>query len=163
MENKGLEIRRANIKDLNEVLRLNFDLFKKEYKEYDKTLNLRWTHTEGKKYYKNRIIHKNGFLEIALFNNTIIGYVCGVIQDRELFRIQAKYAELENMSIDKSFRGKGIGTKLVQNFLNWSKENKVNYISVKASEKNKQAIGFYRNLGFKDHDLILEMKTKYEK
>ncbi len=42
-------IRKANLKDLKEILRLNFDLFKKEYREFDKSLDLKWTYSrEGK-------------------------------------------------------------------------------------------------------------------
>ena len=43
MENDIL-IRKADSKDLEDILRLNYDLFKKEYKEYDNSLNLEWTY-----------------------------------------------------------------------------------------------------------------------
>ncbi len=58
------------------------------------------------------------------------------------------------------FRGKGIGRKLTENFVNWCKKNKVEYITVTAFAKNKQAIDFYRKLGFRDYELDLEMKVK---
>lgn len=46
MENNFI-IRKAKICDLKEILRLNFDLFEKEYEEYDKSLNLKWTYEGG--------------------------------------------------------------------------------------------------------------------
>ncbi|MEK7150328.1 MAG: GNAT family N-acetyltransferase [Patescibacteria group bacterium] len=159
MENDIL-IRKADIRDLKDILRLNFDLFKKEHKEYDESLNLEWTYDEGKKYFKNRIVKESGFAEVAEAKGRIIGYLCGGISDKLVYRNTAKYAELENMLVEENFRGVGIGARLTENFINWCKENKVDYISVTASAENKQTVDFYRKLGFKDYTLTLEMKTK---
>lgn len=150
--------RKANLKDLKDALRLNFELFQKEYREFDKSLNLNWTYREGKKYFKNRIIKKDSFVEVVENKGKIVGYLCGGITKGLSFRKKAKCAELENMFIDKKFRGKGLGTKLTKDFINWCKKNKVNYISVRASIQNKPAHDFYRGLGFKDYDLVLELK-----
>lgn len=157
MINKNIFIRQAGVKDLGDVLRLNLDLFKKEYKEYDKSLNLRWVYKDGKKYFKDRIIKKDGFVEVVEIDGKIIGYLCGGISEREFYRKKAKYAKLENMFIQDNFRGKGIDARLVKNFIDWCKKNKIGYISVTTSVQNKQAINFYRNTGFKDYNLTLEM------
>ena len=153
-------IRKANIKDLRDILRLNFYLFKKEHKEYDKTLNLRWTYLEGIKYFKDRILKRTGFVEVAEINGKIIGYLSGGFSERLFYRKKINYAEAENMFIEDKFRNIGIGTKLMKDFINWSKKNKINYISVIAFAKNEQSINFSRKLGFKDYNLVLEMKIK---
>ena len=153
----SFNIRKAIIKDLKEILRLSLELFKKEYKEFDKSLNLNWTYKEGKKYFKDKIIKKDGFVEVVEHKGKTIGYLCGGISERLFYRKKARYAELENMLIEKEFRGKSLGTKLTKDFINWCKKNKVDYISVKASAGNKLAINFYRKLGFEDYDLTLEM------
>ncbi len=159
----NVKIRRANIKDLNNILKLNFDLFKKEYNEFDKSLNLEWTYKNGKKYFKSRIIKKDGFVEVAEVGGKIVGYLCGGIYKRKYYRKKAKCAELENMLIMAKFRGKGIGRKLVENFVNWCKKSKVEYIKVTAFAENKQAMDFYRKLGFRDYELDLEMKIQNRK
>ena len=152
-------IRKATPKDLKEILRLNFDLFKKEYKEFDKSLDLEWTYSkESRKYFKSRITKKDGFVEVINNNGKIIGYLCGGISRRLSYRKEAKYAELENMLIEKKFRGKGLGAKMTKDFLKWCKRNKVDYVSVTASSKNENTIQFYRKQGFKDYDLELEIK-----
>lgn len=167
MENKeypktgiAVMIRKAGIKDLEDILRLNFDLFKKENKEYDKSLNLDWTYGEGKKYFRDRIIKKDGFAEVAEVERRVIGYICGGISERKFYRKKAKYAELENMLVEDNFRSSGIGTKLTKNFINWCKDNKIDYISVTASAQNKQTVDFYRKFDFKDYSLTLEMNIK---
>jgi len=71
---------------------------------------------------------------------------------------KAKYAEIENMFIEKKYRRKGLGAALVKNFINWCKKNKVDYISVSVSAKNEFGLKFYKKSGFKDYTLTLEKK-----
>ena len=158
MEN-NFKIRKATIRDLEDILRLNFELIKKEHREYDKSLNLKWTYSPGgKKYFRNRIIKKNGFVEVAEKEYKIIGYFCSGIQERMFYRKKAKYAEIENMFIEKKYRRKGLGAALVKDFIDWCKKNKVDYISVLVSAKNELGLKFYRRAGFKDYTLTLEKK-----
>ena len=158
---KQFTIRKATTKDLDDILRLNFSLFKKEYKDFDKSLNMKWTYSkDGKTYFKNRITKKDGFLEIAEHKGRVVGYLAGGFSKGAEYRIKAKHAEAENMLIDKRYRGSGLGAKLMKDFIKWCKQNKVNYISVEASAGNKQAIQFYRYFGFKDYNLTLEKKLK---
>ena len=52
-------IREASNKDLSGILRLNLDLFKKEFKEFDKSLNIKWTNSkEGRDYFSKKIVNK---------------------------------------------------------------------------------------------------------
>jgi len=150
--------RKANIKDLKEILRLNLKLFKEEYKNFDKSLNLNWTYKNAE-YFKNRIIKNDGFVEVVESKEKIIGYLCGGTRALEGldYRKKAKYAELENMLIEKIFRSKGLGAKLVKHFISWCEKNKIDCLSVIASAENKPTIEFYRKLGFENYDLILEM------
>jgi ribosomal protein S18 acetylase RimI-like enzyme len=158
-----IDIRKAVVADLDDVLRLNFDLFKKEYREYDKTLNLKWTFSQkSKNYFKRRITHHDGFLFVAEENKKIVGYLCGGFH-KQSYRIEGKYAELENMIIRKRWRGKGVGFMLAKEFFQWCEVNKVDHISVTASAHNKEGIKFYRSLGFKDYNLTLEMKGSFSR
>lgn len=150
-------IRNANIEDLNSILKLNSDLFNKEYDEYDKSLNLNWVKDEGGIYFLDKINNPNSFLQVAEMEGMIIGYICGSILEPQTYRQNMKYAELENMFIDENFRGKGIGKTLVKNFIDWCRSFDVKNLSVTASVLNVDGIKFYKNLGFKDYDLTLDM------
>ena len=131
-------------------------MFKKEYKEFDKTLNMNWTYDKlGEKYFKDRIIENNGFVEVAERNGKIIGYLCGGIVKGLSYRKKARYAELENIMIEEKFRGQWIGTKLSKDFINWCINKKIDYINVSASAENNHSVNFYKRLGFKNRDLIL--------
>ncbi len=152
-------IREANAKDSNDILRLNLILFKKEFNEFDKTLNIKWTYSQkGKDYFNKRIIGKDGFVAVALSNNEVIGYICCGLHD-DSTKI-AKKAELENMMVAEEYRGQKIGSKLVKLFFEWCRTKKVKNILVTASADNLAGIGFYRKQGFRDYDLTLEKKLK---
>jgi len=152
-------IRKATTKDLESILKLNLELFKKEYREFDRSLNLDWTYSkEGREYFKNKIIKKDSFAEVIENNNKIVGYLIGSISKRLFYRKKVKYAEEEDMIVDKKFRNQGLGTKLIEDFIDWCKKRDIAYISLTASVKNKSAVHLYRNLGFKDYNLTLEME-----
>lgn len=160
MEN-NFNIRKANIKDLKEILRLNLELFNKEHREFGKNINLKWTHSKaGRKHFKEKITEKDGFVEVVETNGKVIGYLCGGISKKLSFGKKAKYAELQSIFLEKKFRGKGLGSKLIKNFINWCKKKKVNYISLTVSVKNIITLTLYRKLGFKDEALILEKKLR---
>jgi GNAT superfamily N-acetyltransferase len=150
-------IRKAKISDLKDILRLNLELFKKENKEYGDTLNLKWTYTAGKKFFREKIIKKSCFVEVVEVDDKIVAYLCGEICQGMFYRKKARYAELENMLIEEICRGKGIGTRLAEDFIKWCKKNEVDYISVTASAQNRQGLDFYRKLGFIDASVSLEI------
>ena len=153
-----IEIRKASVRDLDDILRLNLELFKKERRGYDKLLDMNWTYGEGKKYFQRRITRKNGFVVVAEHKGKFVGYLCGGISKMESYRIQKKHAELENMFIEKKFRGQGIGKKLAERFFDWCQENKVELVLVSASFGNSEAVHFYEKFGFKGYSTVLEMK-----
>jgi len=137
-------IRPATLDDLKDVQRLNLLLFKKEHKEYDRLLNLKWTFGEdGTKYYTNLISGDSGCVFIALVDGKIIGYLAGTLKKAEVCRNLPITAELENTLVIEKYRSKGIGKSLYDKFLEWCKSKKVRKIRVKASAKNDLAIKFY--------------------
>lgn len=150
-------IKRATINNLQKVQELNLNLFEKEYKEYHPSLNLKWTFgKKGTKYYKDRILKDDGCVLIAIVGNEIVGYLCGGIKKAEAYRNLPIIAELENMFILGSFRSKGIGRQLFNEFIKWCKSRKVGKIRVETPAQNERAIRFYRANNFKDYALVLE-------
>lgn len=154
-------VRKSTSNDLEDILRLNLDLFKKEHKEYDKKLDLKWTYGKiGKSYFQKRASGKEGFCVVAEVEGEVVGYLCGSVRDCPYdYRLIPKYAELENMIVDKKFRGGGIGKKLTEEFLKWCKSKKADSVSVNASIQNEKGINFYRKMGFRDYSLTLEISN----
>ena len=151
-----LKIETAAISDLQEVQNLNLLLFKKEYAEFDTTLNCDWTFSEnGTQYFASRI--NEGSVFVARIDTKIVGYLaCGIREYHVPYRKQTVTAELESMFVLDNYRGKGIGTALYDAFLTWCKAHGVGRIRVVASAQNVTSTDFYRKKGLSDYDLALE-------
>ncbi len=156
--NMKIIIKSAKIEDLKRAQELNQMLFEKEYTEFDNTLDCTWTFSNaGKKYFSNRITKNDGCLLVALIDNEIVGYLAGgIIETKKGYRKLPISAELENMFVLEKYRSKGVGSKLYQSFVEWSKSKSVGKLRVVASSRNLAGINFYRKNGFNDYDLTLE-------
>ncbi|MFA6428461.1 MAG: GNAT family N-acetyltransferase [Candidatus Buchananbacteria bacterium] len=150
-------IKKARIQDLKAVQELNLLLFKKEYQEFDQTLDRQWTFSSaGEKYFKHRLTKDDGCIFLAYVDDKLVGYLAGGLNNHLPCRVLPKLAELENTLVLEEFRSQGIGTKLYQAFVDWCKTKGVKRLRVIASVQNVKGINFYRKSGFVDYDLILE-------
>ena len=151
-----INIRRANINDLNAVQELNNSLFELEFNNFDNTLKLGWPfEKDGKEYFEDMI--KNEIVFVAEVEEKIVGYLAGSICE-PISYITESFAELDNMCIDDEYRRFGIGTLLINEFKKYSKEKNIQNIKVTASAKNSRAIQFYMKNGFEDYNLTLKYK-----
>lgn len=154
-----IEIRRATLKDLEPVRKMNQELFKYDSQNFDKNINYKWSLSkEHEKCYKKDITNKNSAVFLALIEEKIIGYILCKIIDAEIYAKNKKIAFLEDMFVMKKYRGSGIGTMLIKEFIKWEKSKDMKRATVTVSIKNKKAIDFYRKAGFSDQDLVLEAK-----
>jgi len=152
-----LAVRKATQKDIKDIQLLNLKLFKKEHKQYDSTLNLEWTFgIHGTKYFKQRINSNNSLVLIASINKTIVGYLIANIRKVPPYRNINNIAEIENMFVEKRYRGNGIGRKMVEEFFAWAKSKGVKFTTVTAFAKNKLALKFYQKLGFIKREITME-------
>lgn len=152
-----MEIRKAWLRDLKEIQRLNFELCKREFSKFDTTINVRFPlERAGHAYFKERISGKNSLSLIATDKNKTIGYLVGSIGKSESYRNIKKIAEVENMFIVEKYRHKGIGSILIKEFLKWCKINKANRVKSIISHNNLNSIKFHKQNGFKDYNIVLE-------
>jgi ribosomal protein S18 acetylase RimI-like enzyme len=158
MKKTDFNIRKAELNDLWGIQKLNQDLFNHDF-NFDKTLDLKWP-TKNEDYYKKRIKEEKSIAFVAEYEKKIIGYLIGCIKKPEDYRTVKLIAELENMLIEESYRKKGIGKMLINNFIKWVKENKINRIKVSVYDKNTNAIEFYKKTGFTNYSLTLEGEIK---
>lgn len=149
-------LKKATIEDLEAVQILNQKLFKREFEKYNKLLNIEWTFAEKETNYFQQLI-ENDFVYVAKIEENIIGYLAGCIHNKnECFTEQ--FAEIENMYIENEYRRLGVGTKLVEEFKSYCKENNIKYIKVSAWNDNIEAINFYKNNDFLEYEKTLVCK-----
>jgi GNAT superfamily N-acetyltransferase len=102
------------------------------------------------------IENTDGVIFVAEDNNKIIGYLAGDIKNATSWRKKMKIVEGESMFVLPEYRSQGIGSKLFEEFFKWAKEKGATRVSLTASFANVKAIKFYKKLGFKEYDLVLE-------
>lgn len=90
---------------------------------------------------KNSFDKNEKFFVVAGEENKILGFI--------LFSLNGKSdLIIELISLDKSSQGMGIGTKLIQSVIAYSKENHLEKIKVGTQIDNIQAMNFYTKKGF---------------
>ena len=118
-----MDIRRANINDIDIICELNNQLFKLEKENYDSTLVDNWPLTnEGKEYFKDLI--NNHYVIVALLNDKIVGYLAGSIEEKGSYEL-IQYGEINNMLVTEECRGPGVGRKLIDNFKEYWKNRNI--------------------------------------
>ena len=151
-----VEIRKATIKDLNMIRKLNNSLFELEYNNFDDTLKLNWPmEQEGEEYFTDMI--NNEIVLVAQVDDKVVGYLAGSICE-PISYITETFAELDNMCINDEYMRCGIGTLLMQKFKEYCREKNIQNIRVTASAKNNRAIQFYIKNGFEDYNITLKYK-----
>lgn len=150
-------IKKATLSDLKSVQELNYKLFDFERNNFDPLLNMKWTLSEkGEIFFKRLIEH--GTVWVAVNNDgRLIGYLAGDIVDEPSCTTRA-FAKLKNIYIDKEYRRKGIGKKLLEKFKTYCIGRNIREIRVTTNSKNAVASEFYRNNGFDDFEITYRIR-----
>ena len=153
---REVKIRRATIKDLPTIQKLNNNLFQYEMNRHLDKYVENWAFgNESKEYFSDLI--ENQFVIIAEIDNKAIGYLAGsVYQDDTYSYYEGLTCELDNMYVEEEFRHYGIGSKLVNSFIEWCMSKKAKRIFVTATIGNDKTIEFYKKHGFKDLNITLK-------
>ena len=148
-------IRKAELSDFDEILRLNQALFNFE-EQFQHQYNLNWTYSEaGRNFFKDRFNNKNALIFVAIAENKIVGYILALINFYSYRRVNP-ICDIENLIIEEDYRKNGVGSKLMENVRKAAKEKAAKKLRVNAIAQNKNALSFYRSHGFEDAVLFLE-------
>ena len=94
----------------------------------------------------NKIIHNCGQVFFALENQKVIGTVAMINSSDDRF-------ELAKMTVQEDFRGKGIANMLMDECLEFAKENNAKEIFLISNDSLTIARNLYDKYGFKEVDL----------
>lgn len=126
------------------------DLFKKDCKKYNKN--------ELKK-----IINSNDKPIFVYEEDDIIeGYAFCIINDYQNSNSLVPYKNLyiDDLCVDRCYRGKGIGTKIYQYVLDYASNIDCYNVTLNVWNGNTEALHFYESLGMKIQKLGMEKKVK---
>ena len=84
---------------------------------------------------------------IAEENGEVVGFINFFILP--VVRRGANFGHVEDLVISKSLRGKGVGTELMKEVINYCKANNINVIKLDSGIELTQAHKFYEKMGGK--------------
>ncbi len=108
-------------------------------------------------YYMNNNSNIKRHFWVALSNNKIVGCV-GVIPSTTY---SEEYAELVRMSVSSACRNMGIGTKLLNKLVEWSKNENYKFINLSTLKQMNLAMVMYQRNGFiLDKEIEFDISSK---
>lgn len=86
----------------------------------------------------------------------VVGYLVGRFREPDDFR-RVSTGVLESMFVHPDHRNAGVGTALVETFLQWARDNGAGSVAVTAYAENTDAIRFYERFGWRPKHVTLDM------
>ncbi|MBR9701333.1 GNAT family N-acetyltransferase [Candidatus Pacearchaeota archaeon] len=123
----------------------------KDKKLSDKFIKKEWDIFNKERGYQWREI-EHSF--IASENKKILGIL--------RFKIIGGASYLSEFIVNKESRNKSVGKKLFEKFEKFSKEKNCHVIYLETTEKHKEAIKFYKKMGFKKIATLKKNKFKFD-
>ena len=94
---------------------------------------------------KEEIIDKGGYIFFALYKSDVVGTMALIPREEGVY-------ELNKMAVRKDLRGNGIGNKLIEFIINYSKDENYSSIILYSNTVLKNSIHLYNKFGFKEID-----------
>jgi len=115
-------------------------------------------HYENAKNEKSRFLsftfgkRKEMFSRKGQFNEFLVIIACDKISGRDIgyciSTVGIEEGEIESLFVDADYRGRKIGSYLLEKSLKWIEKRGAEKISIKVAEGNEEAFDFYKKYGF---------------
>lgn len=150
-----ITIRKATIKDL-ETLQSFYKKLSLFESQFTDEFNEDWAYgKKGKRFFEKLLTGRNAFALVTEDNGEMVGYASVSIK-KTTFRKRSKLAVLEQLFVNDDYRGKGVGTLLMQEVKRKLKAREVPRLQLYAVKSNEKAIDFYKKNGFIEFLSVLE-------
>lgn len=99
-----------------------------------------------KKMFDHNLQAPDHFYIVALYGPQVVGF-CSLTVKHNLWQ-QAFLGNVDEMVVEESYRGQGIGKKLMQRITGIAKEKNCKRLELESSFHREEAHAFYNELGF---------------
>lgn len=159
MSNKST-IRILNEKDVNESKKIRLEGLKNSPTNFGSSFEEESLFTND--IWESRLSNKNAITFGAFIDIKLVGVITLILNTR----IKTKHtAEIHAMYVSELHQNEGIGYKLINELLNYSKENtNIELLMLSVEKENIHAINLYKKTGFiefADFPLALKIDDKY--
>jgi ribosomal protein S18 acetylase RimI-like enzyme len=108
-------------------------------------------------YYLKHINSESSIVAVAQSVDSIIGFVCVLVQERPPVFIPRKFGFVDGIFVSPDVRRKGVGTRLWQIAIDWLQQKGVSKINLTVATRNPHAVEFWRKMGFSDLAIRMEL------
>ena len=107
---------------------------------------------------KNMMDDKNACILVAKDGSNVIGFACLYVQNNnnEGFKVR-RVGYIYNFGVDEKYRRKGVGKKLIENVIEYFKNEGCGAVDLSVFMFNGGALDFYKKLGFEIIDVNMRM------
>jgi len=103
----------------------------------------------------DEVREKRGLFAVALDGETIVGFVVGILQEQKNRRdvIDSMGGRVTDLYVDSAYRGRGIGTLLMQHIEAYFRMNGCDVAQVEVFVPNAPARRLYEKFGYEHRDI----------
>lgn len=160
-----MPIRIEGTKDTELLSILNCDVQNIHY-EIEPSLFKPYSKEDMKKFFEEVLNEKNTCAFVAYYENCSAGYV--LISKKDVpetqYHCNLLTAYIDQICVEKNFKGKGIGKALIDFVKDFARKNKIKRVALDYSQKNLNAGNFFRSQGFETYiekrEAVLELREK---
>ena len=139
-----LKIRKIILEDFDKVYELMNILYEGKLK-YDRFKDI----------YKLKLQDQNSYYIVAIEEDNIVGVLTSELQEK-LHRERLQLF-IEDLIVEELKRNNGIGKALIENAVNYAKDNNCEVVELTSYKDNVKAHKFYENNGFINHSIKFKM------
>ena len=151
-----IEIRPATLDDLDGLIQDNADLFAEDGVTRDRLRDPEWPRDNNRTWCAGLIAAPDALVLVATEEGRVVGHLIGTFSPASSMWIAAR-AELVSTHVAPSYRGQGIGGRMVEDFITWGRERGAARLHVSAYTANSAAIRFYQRFGFVPQSIELTL------
>lgn len=141
-------IRTAETRDLDELVRLEGQLFATDAARHEPLADPTWPTREARRDFERLLADNQCLVLIADLDGTTIGHLVGYLAGSSPTRLPSTYAVLRSLYVDTVRQRQGVGTALVDAFVSWAHTHDCAEAHVDAYAENVGAHAFYERHGF---------------
>ncbi|MEU8378888.1 GNAT family N-acetyltransferase [Streptosporangium sp. NPDC048865] len=148
-------VRPGTIADVDGIVACSSALFAEDAGTRDPALNVKWPEEHGRTRFADALDDPGRLVMVADDGGRIVGHLTGSLSGPTAMR-PVTVATLGSMYVEPSYRSRGIGARLVEEFRTWARHHGARYAGVTAYASNEAAVRFYRTNGFAVQSTVLE-------
>jgi len=156
-----MKIRKARLADVPELVPMGMELLEL-HKKFDPVFyrtvaRARWKELSTN-YARNTVRARKSFILVAEEGGKLIGFLRAEYASRPPVMLERKELFVTDLFVSRKFRGKGVGTALLNETQRIAKEKNVQWLKLEADVKNGEARKFYSFSGFYERSFKLSKR-----